>query len=90
MLFLLLFYFNKLKIDHIKVFIWIGLIIIIISIINLIIYYSLYLGVIKKNYLSIIFPFKGDYSFYFQLLPFAIDGKRNTEILFFALPYAST
>jgi hypothetical protein len=89
-LFLLLFYFNKLKIDLIKVFIWIGLIIIIISIINLVIYYSLYLGIIKKNYLSNIFPFRGIYSFYFQFLPFAIDGKRNTEILFFALPYAST
>lgn len=86
-LFLLLFYFNKLKIDLIKVFIWLGLGLIILSLVNLINYYLIYLGIVKINYLSNIFPFRGNYNFYFQFLPFAIDGKRSSEILFFSLSY---
>ena len=86
-LFFLLFYFNKLKIDLIKVFIWLGLGLIIVSLDNLINFYLTSLGIVKINYLSNIFPFRGNYNFYFQFLPFAIDGKRSSEIIFFSLSY---
>ena len=77
-LFFLLFYFNKLKIDLIKVFIWLGLVLIIVSLVNLINFYLISLGIVKINYLSNIFPFRGNYNFYFQFLPFAIEGKRSS------------
>ena len=86
-LFFLLFYFNKLKIDLIKVFIWLGLGLIIVSLVNLINFYLTSLGIVKINYLSNIFPFRGNYNFYFQFLPFAIEGKRSSEIIFFSLSY---
>lgn len=86
-LFFLLFYFNKLKIDLIKVFIWLGLGLIIVSLVNLINFYLISLGIVKINYLSNIFPFRGNYNFYFQFLPFAIDGKRSSEIILFSLSY---
>jgi hypothetical protein len=85
----LLFYLNKLKINLIKVFIYIGLIFIIISFYNLIIYYLINRVLINDNYLSGIFPFLGDYKLYFQFLPYAIPGKRNDEILIFALAFTS-
>lgn len=86
-LFFLLFYFNKLKIDLIKVFICLGLVNIILSLVNLINFYLISLGIVKINYLSNIFPFRGNYNFYFQFLPFAIEGKRSDEIIFFSLSY---
>jgi hypothetical protein len=86
-LFFLLFYFNKLKIDLIKVFIWLGLGLIIVSLVSLINFYLISIGIVKINYLSNIFPFRGNYNFYFQFLPFAIEGKRSNEIIFFSLSY---
>ena len=86
-LFFLIFYLNKLKINLTKVFIIIGLIFIIIAFYNLIIYYLGYLGMIKTNYFFNIIPFRGDYGTYFQYLPFAIEGKRNDEIIIFILAY---
>jgi hypothetical protein len=89
MLFFLLFYFNKLKISFTKVFVSLGLIFIIIAFCNLIIYYLIYTNIIKTNYLSLIFPFNGDYKVYFQYLPFATPTKRGEEILIYALGYSA-
>jgi hypothetical protein len=85
--FFLLFYFNKFKINLIKVFSYLGLILAIIAFYNIIFYYLNYFDIVKNNYLFNIIPFRGNYSFYFQFLPFAIDGKRNDEILIFSLAY---
>jgi hypothetical protein len=60
-----------------------------ISFINFIIYYLGAYEIISNLLTSKIIPFRGDYHFYFQLLPFATDGKRSEEILIYALAYAS-
>jgi len=88
-LFFFLFYLNKLKISFTKVFVSLVLIFITIAFCNLIIYYLIYTNIIKTNYLSLIFPFSGDYRVYFQYLPFATPSKRSEEILIYVLGYSA-
>jgi hypothetical protein len=72
-----------------KIFACAGLVIIGISFINLIIYYLSAYEILSNLLISKIIPFSGNYHFYFQLLPFATDGKRNDEILIYAIAYVA-
>ena len=72
-----------------KIFAYTGLVIIGISFINLIIYYLNAYEILSNLLISKIIPFRGNYHFYYQLLPFALDGKRSNEILIYALAYVA-
>jgi hypothetical protein len=87
--FFLIFFKIKLKFDLTKIFTCAGLVMIVISFINLIIYYLSAYEIISNLLTSKIIPFGGNYHFYFQLLPFAAGGKRNDEILIYALAYVA-
>ena len=87
--FFLIFFAVKLKFDLVKILTFAVLVFIGISFVNLIIYYLATYEILSNQLTSKIIPFRGNYHFYFQLLPFAIDGKRNDEILIYALGYVA-
>jgi hypothetical protein len=82
-----LFFFLQIKVPDIrKIFIKFGLIIFIFSLLNMIIFYLKYFSIINFGYFI---KFEGNYNFYWQFLPFAIQGLRNFEIMPFILAYTS-
>jgi len=82
-----LFFFLQVKVPDIrKIFIKFGLIIFTISLVNLLIFYLKDSNVINFNYFI---KFEGNYNFYWQFIPFALEGLRNFEILPFILAYIS-
>lgn len=82
-----LFYFSQVNVPDIrKIFIKFGLIIFSFSLINLIIYYLKYFNVINSSYFI---AFEGNYNFYWQFIPFAIQGYRNFEIVPYILAFIS-
>jgi hypothetical protein len=82
-----LFFFLQVKVPDIrKIFIKFGLIIFAFSLINLIIYYLKYFNVINFSYFI---KFEGNYNFYWQFIPFAIQGYRNFEVLPYILAFIS-
>jgi len=89
-LFFLIFFAVKLKFDLVKILTCVVLVFIGISFVNLIIYYLATYEILSNQLTSKIIPFRGNYHFYFQLLPFAADGKRNDEILIYALGYVAS
>ena len=82
-----LFFFLQIRFTDIrKVFIKFGLIFFFISLLNLIIFYLKDLKILNIHF---IFRFEGDYNFYWQFLPFALQGQRNFEVVPFILAYIS-
>jgi hypothetical protein len=87
--FFLIFFAAKLKFDLVKILTCAVLVFIGTSFVNFIIYYLATYEILSNQLTSKIIPFRGNYHFYFQLLPFAIEGKRNDEILIYALGYVA-
>jgi hypothetical protein len=84
---IIFFFFLQIKLPDIKkIFIRFGLFFFIISLFNLIIFYLKYFDIIDINFLI---TFQGDYNFYWQFLPFALEGLRSIEIIPFILGYVS-
>jgi hypothetical protein len=88
--FIIVFIFFSLikKYDIRIIFLNFGLIIFVISIIQLINSYLFYFKIYNYNYLQFIFG--GDYIFYWQFLPFALSGSRHYEIIPFILSFIAS
>jgi hypothetical protein len=76
------------KYDIRIIFLKFGLIIFVISVIQLINYYLIFFKIYNNNYLK--FIFSGDYIFYWQFLPFALEGSRHYEIIPFILSFIAS
>jgi len=88
--FVIVFIFFSLikKYDIRIIFLKFGLIIFVITVIQLINSYLIFFNIYNNKYLEFIFG--GNYIFYWQFLPFALPGSRHYEIIPFILSFIAS